>query len=142
MSHVGSLGSQGVTRWLALDVHKLSIVAAVLPEDAGEPELVEIENTERSVRRLVARLGGPVGLACCYEAGPCGYDLYRLFEQMGVSCEVVAPSLTPVRPGDRVKTDRRDARKLAGLFRAGQLTFCTRLSRSSWIFGGGGSCCV
>ncbi len=125
MSHVSSLDSVGVTRWLALDVHKLSIVAAVLPADAGESELVEIENTERSVRRLVVRLGGPVGLRCCYEAGPCGYDLYRLFAAMGVSCEVVAPSLTPVRPGDRVKTDRRDARKLVGLFRAGQLTFCT-----------------
>ena len=91
-----------VRAWVALDVHKLSIVAAVLPAAGGQPELHEIESTERAIRRLVARLGGGEGLAVCYEAGPCGYDLYRLLARMGVACGVVAPSLTPVRPGDRV----------------------------------------
>ena len=59
----------------------------------------------------------------CYEAGPCGYDLYRLLVSMGVACDIVVPSLIPVRPGDRVKTDRRDARKLVRLYRAGELSF-------------------
>lgn len=114
-----------VSTWVALDVHKLSIVAASLPAVGGQPELHESETTERAVRRLVGRLGGPAGLAVCYEAGPCGYDLYRLLTGMGVACQVIAPSLTPVRPGERVKTDRRDARKLVRLFRAGELTCCT-----------------
>jgi hypothetical protein len=68
---------------VALDVHKLSIVAATLPAVGGEPELHESETTERAVRRLVGRLGGPAGLAVCYEAGPCGSDLYRLLTGMG-----------------------------------------------------------
>lgn len=123
MSQVSSLAHESVRWWIALDVHKLSIVAAVLPPVGGEPEFIQVENSERSVRRLVARLGGPTGLATCYEAGPCGYDLYRLLVGMGISCDVIAPSLTPVRPGDRVKTDRRDARKLVGLFRSGELSF-------------------
>jgi transposase len=123
MSDVSSPDPWLVSRWLALDVHKLSIVAAVLPAVGGEPEVSQLENTERSVRRLVARLGGPEGLSVCYEAGPCGYDLYRLLAGMGVACRIVAPSLTPVRPGERVKTDRRDAGKLVRLFRAGELPF-------------------
>jgi transposase len=122
VSHVSSLDPARVSRYIALDVHKLSIVAALLPA-GGEPEIVQIENTERAVRRLVSKLGGPEALAACYEAGPCGYDLYRLLSEMGVPCQIVAPSLTPVRPGDRVKTDRRDARKLVRLFRAGELSF-------------------
>ena len=68
--------------------------------------------TERAIRRFVDRLGGPDGLAVAYEAGPCGYDLLRLLTRLGVACDVIAPSLVPVRAGDRVKTDRRDAKKL------------------------------
>ena len=123
MSHVSFPCPDRVSTWLALDVHKLSIVAGVLSGDAIDPEVVEFENTERAVRRLIAKVGGPEGLAVCYEAGPCGYDLLRFLESMGVACWVIAPALTPVRPGDRVKTDRRDARKLVRLFRAGELTF-------------------
>src|SRR5215218_9273438 len=85
---------------------------------------VEIPNTERALRRLVARLGGPEGMVACYEAGPCGFAPYRLLTEMGVACDVVAPSLTPRQPGGRVKTDRRDAKKLLRLHRAGALTFC------------------
>jgi transposase len=109
--------------YLALDVHKRSIVAGALPASGGEVELTEIPNTERAVRRLVDRYGGPDGLAVCYEAGPCGYAPYRLLSRMGVACDVVAPTLVPVRAGDRVKTDRRDARKLCRLYRAGELAF-------------------
>jgi transposase len=95
-----------------LDVHKLSIVAATLPPVGGAPEVQRIETTEKAIRRLVDRLGGPDGLAVWHEAGPGGFDLYRLFTRIGVACDVVAPSLIPVRAGDRVKTDRRDAKKL------------------------------
>lgn len=123
VSHVSSPDPARVSRFIALDVHKFSIVAATLAAAGGEPEITQIEHTERAVRRLIATLGGGEDLAVCYEAGPTGYDLYRLLSQMGVPCWVVAPSLTPVRPGDRVKTDRRDARKLVRLLRAGELTF-------------------
>jgi transposase len=112
-----------ITTFVAFDVHKRSIVAAVLPAVGGEAELHEIPNTERSIRRLVDRLGGPDGLSVCYEAGPCGYAPYRLLSRLGVACDVVAPSLIPTRAGDRVKTDRRDARKLVRLYRAGELSF-------------------
>jgi transposase len=112
-----------VRLWVSLDVHKLSIVAAKVPPEGGEPELERIETTERAIRRFVHRLGGPEGLAVCYEAGPGGFDLYRLLCSMGVACDVIAPSLIPIRAGDRVKTDTRDARKLVRLYRAGALSF-------------------
>jgi len=112
-----------VRLWVALDVHKFSIVAATLPPAGGAPEVQRIETTERAIRRFVDRLGGPDGLAICYEAGPGGFDLLRLLTRIGVACDVIAPSLVPVRAGDRVKTDRRDAKKLVRLFRAGELVF-------------------
>jgi transposase len=124
VADVSSNASANTTRvWVALDVHKNAITAGVLPAESGQVELAQLENSEKAIRRLIGRLGGPEGLAVCYEAGPCGYQLYRLLASMGVACDIVAPSLTPVRPGDRVKTDRRDARKLARLYRAGELTF-------------------
>src|SRR5215213_9624173 len=109
----------------ALDVHKRTIVCASQPEDprAGELRLQEIPNTERALRGLVRRLGGPEGLVVCYEAGPCGYDPYRLLAAIGAACDIVAPSLVPVAPGARVKTDRRDAKRLLVLHRAGALKF-------------------
>jgi transposase len=112
----------------ALDVHKRTIVCASCPDDprAGELELQEIPNTERALRRLIERLGGPEGLILCYEAGPCGYDPHRFFTVLGVACDIVAPSLTPRAPGARVKTDRRDAKKLLVLQRAGALSFVAR----------------
>ena len=72
---------------------------------------------------MVDRLGGPAGLAVCYEAGPGGFALWRMLVSIGVACDVVAPSLVPVRAGDRVKTDRRDATKLVGLYRGGLLRY-------------------
>jgi transposase len=85
--------------------------------------VIEIENTAKAIRGLIGRLGGPDGLAVCYEAGPVGWQLRRLLVGLGVGCDVIAPSLIPVRAGDRVKTDRRDAKKLVRLYRAGELTF-------------------
>src|SRR4051794_31754261 len=109
----------------ALDVHKRSIVCASQPDDprAGELRIEEIPNSEGAIRSLVKRLGGPDGLVVCYEAGPCGYDPYRLFSGLGVACDIVAPALIPRVPGARVKTDRRDAKKLLVLHRAGALKF-------------------
>jgi transposase len=118
-----SIAPADVRLWVSLDVHKFSIVAATLPPAGGKPELSRIETTERAIRRFIDRLGGPEGLAVCYEAGPGGFALWRLLTSIGVACDVVAPSLVPVRAGDRVKTDRRDAKKLVSLHRAGLLRF-------------------
>jgi transposase len=104
-------------------------VIAVLHPGRKEPEELEVANDERSIRKLVRRLerdarGGEVRI--CYEAGTCGYTLQRRLESAGsVVCEVVAPSLIPRKPGERIKTDRRDARKLVELYRAGVLTTVT-----------------
>jgi transposase len=95
----------------------------VLAPSGGTPEVERIENTEKAVRRLVGRLGGPDGLAVAYEAGPGGFALFRLLSGLGVACDIIAPSLVPVRAGDRVKTDHRDAKKLVRLYRAGELVF-------------------
>jgi transposase len=120
---VSSTAPTDVRLWVALDVHKLSIVAAVLPPTGGTPEVSRIETTPAAIRRFIARLGGPQGLAVCYEAGPGGYALWRLLAGLGVACDIVAPSLVPVRAGDRVKTDRRDAKKLVTLHRGGLLRY-------------------
>jgi len=112
-----------VRRFVALDVHKLLIVAATLLPAGGQPGVERIETTEKAIRRFIDRLGGPEGLAVCYEAGPGGFALWRLLSSMDVACDVVAPSLIPVRAGDRVKTDHRDAKKLVGFYRAGLLRF-------------------
>jgi len=118
-----SVSAKTTRTWVALDVHKDSLAAGILSAEGGPPEVVQFENSERAVRRFLRRLGDPEALAVCYEAGPCGYDLYRLLTSVGVACDIIAPSLTPVRPGDRVKTDRRDAMKLVRLYRAGELSF-------------------
>jgi transposase len=109
---------------VGMDVHKARIQVAVLY--AGRKELVrmEIANEPATVRRTIKKIqreaGGPVRF--CYEAGPCGYVLQRQIRALGSECMVVAPSLIPVKPGERIKTDRRDAKKLAELLGAGLLT--------------------
>lgn len=123
MSDVISAAPARVITWVAIDQHKLSLVAATLPASGGAPEVVRLENTERAIRRFIDALGDPEGLAVAYEAGPGGYELHRFLTGMGVACDVIAPSLTPIRAGDRVKTDRRDAKKLVRLYRAGELSF-------------------
>jgi transposase len=107
--------------YLGLDVHKDTISVGVLLPAEESPVVEKIFHDESSVRRLIGRFADPAGLRTCYEAGPTGYELYRLLRSIGVACEVVAPSLIPRAPGDRVKTDRRDCRRLARLHRAGQL---------------------
>lgn len=107
---------------LAMDVHKSTISAAVLAPEVSSPVVDKISSDDESVRRLVARFDEPGRVWACYEAGPTGYELARLLGSLGVRCEVIAPSLIPSRPGDRVKTDRRDAARMAVLFRAGQLS--------------------
>ena len=123
MPDVSSNAPRDVRLWVTLGVHKLSIVAATLPPTGGQPEVCQIETTRVAIRRFIERLGGPQGLALCYEAGPGGFDLLRLLAELGVACDVIAPSLIPVRAGDRIKTDRRDAKKLVRLYRAGQLSY-------------------
>jgi len=85
-------------------------------------ERFAMENTTEQIEKMVKRFEGRGPLSFCYEAGPCGYEVYRQLTRLGQDCAVIAPSLTPRRPGDRVKTDRRDAEKLARYFRAGELS--------------------
>lgn len=109
-------------RVLAMDVHKNTISTGLLDPSSITPLCDKISADDEAVRRLVTGLGEPGRVWACYEAGPTGYELARLLRSAGLHCEVIAPSLIPTRQGDRVKTDRRDARRLALLFRAGQLS--------------------
>jgi transposase len=109
-------------RYVGLDVHKETVAVAVSDADGLAVDLGIIANRPEAVRRLVKRLGAVEELRVCYEAGPCGFVLYWQLAGLGVACEVVAPSLIPQRAGDRVKTDRRDAKKLAWMYRGGLLT--------------------
>jgi len=104
-----------------LDTSKNTIAVGILRPGEVSPDVEKVFNDEASVRRLVDRFGDRGVLRVCYEAGPTGFGLYRLLVSMGVACEVVAPSLIPKAPGDRVKTDRRDCCRLARLHRAGEL---------------------
>lgn len=110
---------------VGLDVHARTIAVA-MADDSGDREVRffgEIAHTPEAVERLVGRLVRPDReLVFWYEAGPCGYGLHRQLTTLGHRCVVVAPSLIPRRPGDRIKTDRRDAMSLARLGRAGELT--------------------
>ena len=107
---------------VGMDVSKNTIVAGVLTGGGGLPVVESLSADEASVRRFFQRFDQLGRVSACYEAGPTGYDLHRLLSSMGVHCVVVAPSLIPKGPGDRVKTDKRDARRLAVLHEAGLLT--------------------
>src|SRR5438445_5651385 len=109
-------------RFLGLDVHAETIAVAVAEHDGEIRSLGTIANREESIRKLVKKLGPVEQLRACYEAGPTGYVLYWQLTQLGVECAVVAPTLVPVKAGDRVKTDRRDAEKLARSHRSDELT--------------------
>ncbi|WNR43844.1 IS110 family RNA-guided transposase [Paenibacillus roseipurpureus] len=110
-------------KYIGLDVSKEKIAVAVADEGRDAPRYVgAISHDPGAIRKLIKQLGDPKDLAFCYEAGPTGYELYRWIVSMGAQCEVIAPSLLPKRPGDQVKTDRRDALQLAQLYRSGELT--------------------
>jgi transposase len=109
-------------RFIGLDVHAETIAVAVAEPDGDVRSLGVIPNRPESIQKLVKKLGPPQQLRVCYEAGPTGYVVYWQLTALHVACEVVAPTLVPVKSGDRVKTDRRDALKLARSYRAGDLT--------------------
>jgi transposase len=110
------------TTIVAFDQHAATTVAAVLPPGHRTPALHSLTSDRATMLRFVARLRRSGAVQCCYEAGPCGFELQRALTADGIPCDVIAPSLIPRRPGDRVKTDRRDAGQLAVLYRAGALT--------------------
>src|SRR5437667_7238116 len=109
-------------RFFGLDVHAETIAVAVAEQDGEVRSLGTIANREESIRKLMKKLGPVEQLRACYEAGPTGYVLYWQLTRLGVECAVVAPTLVPVKAGDRVKTDRRDAEKLARSHRSDDLT--------------------
>jgi transposase len=115
---------KNITTYVGVDAHKKDLFIAMLVGDHTTPVTWQVANEPNAVRRLVRKLEreapGPVQM--CYEAGPCGYALQRQVTTPRVSCQVIAPALIPRKPGERIKTNRRDARKLVELLRAGLLT--------------------
>ena len=109
-------------RFIGLDVHAETIAVAAAEADGEVRSLGVIPNRPESIRRLIKKLGPADQLRVCYEAGPTGYVVYWQLTALGVRCAVVAPTLVPVKAGDRVKTDRKDAARLARCYRASDLT--------------------
>jgi transposase len=110
------------TAIIAFDHHATTTVAAVLLPDQRTPALHQLSSDGPTLLRFVERLGQRHAVRCCYEAGPCGFELQRTLTAHQIPCEVIAPALIPRRAGDRIKTDRRDASQLAILYRADALT--------------------
>ncbi len=112
------------TTYIGLDAHKKAIQVCLLRSNREEPLEWQVANEAGAVRRMAKKIlkESQGEVLSCYEAGPCGYALQRQLQEAGVACQVIAPSLIPVKPGDRIKTDKRDARKLAELLRANLLT--------------------
>ena len=110
------------TPLIAFDQHAATTVAAVLLPGQRTAALHTLASDSPTILRFIKRVQRQGPVQCCYEAGPCGFELQRALIEHGISCEVIAPALIPRRAGDRIKTDRRDAAQLAVLFRAGALT--------------------
>jgi transposase len=109
-------------RYVGLDVHKESITIAVADPGRDRAEkFCTVPNDWNLLLKALRRLSPTLEIECCYEAGPTGYGLYRQMKAEGIACVVVAPSLVPVQSGNRIKTDRRDAMKLAHFLRSGDL---------------------
>jgi transposase len=109
--------------FIGMDVHKETIAVAIAGKHGTPRYYGEIANTDEAITKLVMKVVRKgIRAAFCYEAGPCGYGVYRQITDMGYRCDVVAPSLIPKKAGDRVKTDRRDAVTLTRLYRADELT--------------------
>src|SRR5713101_334295 len=98
---------------IAFDQHAASVVAAVIFPGARQPALHQLASDLPTIRRFVKKLQRQGAVRCCYEAGPCGFELQRALAADDVPCDVLAPALIPRRAGDRIKTDRRDATQLA-----------------------------
>jgi transposase len=110
------------TTIIAFDQHASTTMAAVLLPGQRTPALHPLTSDSGTIVRFVDRLRRQGAVACCYEAGPCGFELQRALIGHDIPCDVIAPALIPRRPGDRIKTDRRDAGQLAVLYRAEALT--------------------
>lgn len=110
------------TIFVGLDVHKDNIVACWVSADGEDEKDRRFPNDPKEIGRFFKRLKEEADLRVCYEAGPCGYEVRRQLGKMEIPCDVIAPALIPRKPGERIKTDKRDARKLARLYRAGELT--------------------
>jgi transposase len=110
------------TTIVAFDQHAATTVAAVLLPTHRTPVLHSLSSDIPTIQRFVARVKRQGAVTCCYEAGPCGFELQRALTARQIPCDVIAPALIPRRPGDRIKTDRRDAGHLAVLYRADALT--------------------
>jgi transposase len=110
------------TTIIAFDQHAATTVAAVLLANHRTPALHSLPSDIPTIQRFVSRLKRQGAVRCCYEAGPCGFELQRALAARHIPCDVIAPALIPRRPGDRIKTDRRDASQLAVLYRAEALT--------------------
>src|ERR1019366_1447516 len=122
-SRMREAGPMQKVRFVGLDVHKESIAIAVADGDGSAPESVAtIPNDTTLLLKRLKKLGAGASLRCCYEAGPTGFVLQRALAAAGIACAVIAPSLVPQKAGDRVKTDSRDAVKLARFLRSGDLT--------------------
>jgi len=119
-----SVVKDNITYWVGMDVHADSIQVAVYRENETSPleEYTNLTDTKAQARLLKKLRGLSGDVRCVYEAGPCGYELQRFLTSKGIRCEVTAPALIPRKAGDRVKTDRRDARNLGRLYRSGDLT--------------------
>jgi transposase len=117
---------KNITNWIGIDDHADKWTIVQYRGEESEPSREwELTPSESGYRKLIGWLKELGRIRVVYEAGPCGYELYRRLRRSGLECDVAAPSLTPRKPGDRVKTNRRDARKLARMHRAGELTLIT-----------------